>query len=203
MSRATAARTAGGIVCLLLAVVAVLLARDVWHVHSALVNGDARSAVVRPDDRTWSARTTVPFDLATRVLGVRDDVAFRALVARARTMTAPPPNPEAQRRRAPVEQALAVAETDPDHVRASEAANLLGVLYSTDPNEPDQSAAERALAEFTKAVQLDPGNETAKANLELLLQQSSGSQLRGRKGAASGELPGQSGAGLRKGGNGY
>jgi hypothetical protein len=203
MSRATAARTAGGLACLLLAAAAVLLARDVWRVHSALVNGDARAAVVQPDQQTWSAETTMPFNLARRLLDVRDDLAFRALVAHAATMTAPPPNPAAQRRRAPVEEALAVAETDPDRARASEAANLLGVLYSTDPNQPGQSAAQKAVAEFTKAVQLDPGNETAKTNLELLLQQSSGDQLRGRKGAASGELPGQNGAGLRAGGNGY
>jgi hypothetical protein len=203
MSRATAARAAGGIVCLVLAVAAVLLARDTWHVHSALVDGDLRAAVTPVDQKTWSADTTVPFDLGSRLLGVRDDLAFRQLVARAHAVSAPPANPQAQRRRAPIEEALAVTESDPDHVRASEAANVLGVLYSSDPSLPGRPAAEKALAEFTNAVRLDPNNETAKANLELLLQQSSGDMLRGRKGAASGELPGNNGAGLRAGGNGY
>jgi hypothetical protein len=203
VSRATFVRAVGGTACLALAVFAVLLARDVWHVSGALVAGDRRAQVAKIEGRAWSAETTVPFDLARRLLGVRDDLAFRSTVAQAHSMTAVPTNDAARRRRLPVEEALVIEESDANRTRASEAANLLGVIYSTEPNEPDRSAAEKALAEFVKAVALDPGNETAKANLELLLQQSSGDQLRGRKGASAGEKPGKSGAGRRAGGNGY
>lgn len=203
MSRRTGIRAAGGLVCLFLAVVAVLLARDVWHVQHALDSGDARANVTPVDPRSWSAATTLPFDLAPRLLGVREDVAFRALLAQARTMKTTPVNDAQTRRRLPVKEALIAAESDSDHVRASEAANMLGVIYSTDPDEPDEPAAQKALEEFAKAVQLDPNNETAKANLELLIQQGSGKTLRGRKGASSGELPGHGGAGRRAGGRGY
>jgi hypothetical protein len=203
MSRGTAARGVAGIACLVLAAIAVLLARDVWHVESALEDADTRVSVTKLDPTAWSAATTLPFALAPRLLGVRDDVAFRRLLARARTMTARPSNDDEVRRRLPVKEALLVAEQDADHTRASEAANMLGVIYSTDPNEPDKPAVEKALAEFVTAVQLDPTNETAKANLELLLRQSSGNSLRGRKGAAAGEVPGKSGAGRRAGGHGY
>jgi hypothetical protein len=203
VSRLTALRAAGGAVCLALAVFAVLLARDVWHVHTGLATGDARDRLTPVDTRSWSADTLVPGGLARSVLGVGDDLAFRALMARGRTMTAPATNDQARRRRFPVEEALALEEQDPDRVRASQAANLLGIFYSTDPNEPNRPAAQKALAEFVTAVRLDPTNETAKSNLELMLEQSAADRLRGRKGASAGEAPGNAGAGRRQGGNGY
>jgi hypothetical protein len=201
MSRATAIRGAAGIVCLALAFAAVLLARDVWHVQSALRSGDARAQATPVASSAWSAGTTVPLDAARRLLGVRDDLAFRALVAQARALSARPVNDEQVRRRLPLKLSLLRAENDRDRTRASEAANLLGVIYSTDPS--DRSAAERSLKEFVNAVRLNPGNEVAKRNLELLLRQGGQDPLRGRKGASAGEEPGHAGAGLRRGGRGY
>ena len=203
MRFATAARAAAGIVCLALALVAVLLARDVWHVESALRTGDARVQVTPIDPSAWSAHTTLPFDVARRLLGVRDDLDFRMSLARGRAMTARPSNDAAVRRRLPVKVALLAHEESRDPVRASEAANLLAVIYSTDANEPDKPAAAKALQEFVKAVGLDPNNETAKANLELLLRQAGGDSLRGQKGASAGEKPGNTGAGRRAGGHGF
>jgi hypothetical protein len=201
MSRGTAVRGAAGIVCLALALLAVLLARDVWHVQSALRSADARAQVAPVGPDAWAADTRVPFDTARRLLGVRDDLAFRALVAQARASTERPVNDEEVRRRLPLKLELLREENDPDRARAAEAAGLLGLLYSTDPN--DRAAAERTLKEFVNAVRLDPGNETAKRNLELLLRQGGQDPLRGRKGASSGEEPGHAGAGLRQGGRGY
>ena len=203
MRSATAARAAGGSVCLALALFAVLLARDVWRVESALRTGDARAQVTAIDASAWLADTALPFDVARRVLGVRDDVGFRMAVARARTMTARPSNDVAVRRRLPVKLALVGYEQGRDRVRASVAANALGVIYSTDPDQPDKPAAATALDEFVKAVGLDPNDATAKTNLELLLRQAAGGSLRGRKGASAGEKPGNAGAGRRAGGRGY
>jgi hypothetical protein len=203
MSRATAIRGAAGIACLTLATFVVLLARDTWRVESALQSGDTRAQVTPIGTNAWSADVILPFDLARRLLGVRDDLSFRATETLARSMTAQPANDTDVRRRLPAKEALLLAEHDANHARASVAANLLGVIYSTDPNDPDKPAAVKALAEFVNAVALDPNNATAKSNLELFLRQSSGDQLRGRKGAAAGEVPGKSGAGRRAGGNGY
>lgn len=203
MSRATAIRGSAGIVCSALAVLAVLLARDVWHVQSALRSGDARAQVTPLDPSAWSADTTLPLDAARRLLGVRDDLAFRALVAQARALSARPVNDAQVRRRLPVKLSLLLAENDRDRARASEAANLLAVIYSNDPGGSDRSAAQTSLKEFGNAVRLNPGNETAKRNLELLLRQGGQDPLRGKKGASAGEEPGHAGAGLRQGGRGY
>ena len=203
MSSATVARAAAGIACLAVSAVAVLLARDVWHVENAIRDGDARAQVTPIDASAWSADTTLPFDVARRLLGLRDDLDFRTSLTHARAMTARPSNDAEVRRRLPTKATLLAAEEDPNHVRAAAAANVLGVISSTDPNEPDKPAAEKALEEFVKAVRLDPNNVTAKANLELLLRQGAGDNLRGRKGASAGEVPGRSGAGRRAGGRGY
>lgn len=203
MSFATAARAAGGLVCLALAVLAILLARDVWHVQGALQDGDARAQLATVGAGAWSTDTTLPFDLARRLLDVRDDLGFRTTLTQARAISGPPANPAEAARRLPVKAALSAAEADPDHVRASAAANVLGVIYASDPRDSGASPATKALEEFVKAVQLDPNNETAKLNLELLLRQAGSDSLRGRKGASAGEVPGSSGAGRRAGGHGY
>jgi hypothetical protein len=203
VSRATAIRGVGGIACLALATLAVLLARDVWRVEGALRSGDVRSQVTAVPAGAWAADTILPFDLARRLLGVRDDLAFRSTEALARTMTGTPANDTEVQRRLPVKEALIVGQGDSNGVRASVAANLLGIIYSTDPSDPSKPSAVKALDQFVLAVELDPNDETAKTNLELFLRQASGDQLRGRKGASAGQVPGHSGAGRRAGGNGY
>jgi hypothetical protein len=203
MSRATAIRGVAGIACLTLATFTVVLARDMWRVERALKSGDTRAQVTSIGTTAWSADTIVPFDLARRLLGVRDDLSFRATETLARGMTGQPANDTDVRRRLPAKEALLILERDANHARASVAANLLGVIYSTDPNDPEKPAAIKALEQFVAAVGLDPNNATAKSNLELFLRQSSGDKLRGRKGAAAGEVPGKSGAGRRAGGRGY
>ena len=202
MSRRTAIRTAGGVLCLVLAALAVLLARDMWRVENALEDGDRRARTTTVDSGVWSVDTTLPFGLARDVLDADDDFAFRSFLARGRTQTARPVNDAEVRRRLPIKRALEGLAAELDPVRAAAAVNLLGVIYSTDPNDPDRPAAEKALEAFVRAVQLDPNNEVAKANLELFLQQQDPGLL-GRRGASAGEVPGHAGAGLRAGGRGY
>ena len=88
-------------------------------------------------------------------------------------------------------------------VAASAAANLLGVLFFTDPDDPENSPAERAVGAFQDATLADPANASAKANLELILRQLSTSQLKGRSSPGGGDKGGRGGAGLAPGGKGY
>jgi hypothetical protein len=199
----TAARAASGVACLALALLALLLARDAWRVESALRAGDSRARLSAAGDGAWSAETTLPSGAVRRLLGVGDDLEFRSAIVAGRAARERPASDADVRRRLPAKAALLHAENDSDDVRAAAAANLLGVLYSTDPDDPDRSAAVKAYEEFAKAVRLDPDNEAAKLNLELVLHQQDADRLRGRKGSASGERPGQSGAGRRAGGHGY
>lgn len=73
---------------------------------------------------------------------------------------------------------------DDNHRRSSVAANLLGILAFVDATTADNSSTpvERSIFEFQDAIHLDPGNDEAKANLELVFQrQSVPNTLRGRQ----------------------
>jgi hypothetical protein len=90
-----------------------------------------------------------------------------------------------------------------ERLRRSRAANLSGVLLAENA-ALDQSTAPRylqlALEAFQSAVRLDPGNDEAKFNLELLMALLAGQQssVRGTPGQ-----PGASGAGSNPAGSGY
>jgi hypothetical protein len=73
---------------------------------------------------------------------------------------------------------------DSDRRRASSASNLLGILALVDAaTAPGGNVPiDRSVFEFQDAVRLDPANEQAKTNLELLYQQSTyKSSVRGRE----------------------
>ena len=96
-----------------------------------------------------------------------------------------------------------MSRTTTNAVAASAAANLLGVLFFTDTDDPENSPAERAVGAFQDATLADPANASAKANLELILRQLSTSQLKGRSSPGGGDKGGRGGAGLAPGGKGY
>ncbi len=202
-------RRAGvGIACLGLAVLAALLARDVWHVEKALRDGDARAATAPVDRRSWEAAQTLPFGVAEHLLASEDDVAFRALLARAtRLARNVEPGPDAARGRAPVEAALArIEKGDQDTSRAAQAALLLGVLVFSDPEDPYnrvETPSEKAGARFRAALILDPALDEAKRNLELMLQEEREQKQEGPQSRAGGNRGGQGGAGLAPAGGGY
>ena len=189
-----------------LACAAALLAADVRSWQDTLRN-----------DGSYDVSTRIPFSLAERLLGVRDDVAARqAIVQFERIAGAAITGDDALQTGAALaraEAALADIARGPDRVRASQAETLLGILVftavgqNTDPfpNEragpgPDQVA--EAVLDFQNAVRDDPANANAKYNLELVIrslaaqgvrvgtaqQGSSGSV--GRRGAGGG-IPGQ------------
>jgi hypothetical protein len=119
-------------------------------------------------------------------------------------LAAAPPDQSGASPRGPAETALGqVSRTETIPVAAAAAANLLGVLFFTDPDDPESSPAERAIGAFQDAVLLDPSNEVAKANLEMILRQLSSSEIKGRSSPGGGDRGGKGGAGLAPGGKGY
>ncbi len=161
--------------CLALAAIAALAARDAGAWQSSLRAGDV--AASQGGTPSWTPDELAPFGFAHRLLGIDDDLAFRRAVAlfhRAHTGIPSFDNGlqgSALRVAAEVELARAI-RSDPNGARASAAANLLGVLSVLDATSPagSQTPIERSIFEFQDAIHLDPSNEQAKANLELLYQ---------------------------------
>ncbi len=177
MTRRRAILGAAAALCLALAVVAVLAARDVASWHRALRAGDVEAAAATPGARlSWRAAEVAPFGLGRRLLGVDDDLAFRRAVAlfqRAHTeIPSFDTGLEGTALRVQAEAALArVVRSDRNRARASAAANLLGVLAVLDSEPADGSTTiARGVFEFEDAIHLDPANEQAKTNLELVYQ---------------------------------
>jgi hypothetical protein len=201
-------RVAAGIACLALAAFAVLLARDVWRVEKALKDGDARSEATHVERRSWEAAQAIPFGLAEKMLAAEDDVIYRDLAARAILLARNHiPGPVQGRQRATVEAALTRIEREDGNAdRASQAALLTGVLVFADPEDPNrrtETPSEKAAARFRAAVLLDPTNDEAKRNLELMLQQEREQNRRGPRSSGGGSQPGAGGAGLAPAGGGY
>ena len=190
--------------CLVVAVLALALARDVWLWDKAVQDADRRAQATVVGPETWDAATVLPGDPARSLLGIDDDLDFRRLYVHGAALAASVPEASGASPRGPAENALGqVSRTESNPVAASAAANLLGVLYFTDPDDPEASPAERAVGAFQDAVLLDPSNESAKGNLELVLRQLSSSEIKGRSSPGGGDRGGKGGAGLAPGGKGY
>ena len=161
--------------CLTLATLAALAARDAGAWESSLRAGDVAAAP--RGTGSWTPAQLAPFGLARRLLGIDDDLEFRrAVAAFHRAQTGIPSfdnglQGTALRVEAEAELARAIGN-DKNPARASAAANLLGVLSAIDATSPaaSQTPIERSIFEFEDAIHLDPGNEQAKTNLELLYQ---------------------------------
>lgn len=165
----------GAALCLALATIAVLAARDAGAWGSSLRAGDV--AASQPSVPSWTPGQLAPFGLTRALLGVDDDLAFRrAVLAFHRARTGIPSfdnGLEGTALRVEAEAALARSiRSDPNSARASAAANLLGVLSVIDATSPagSQTPIERSIFEFLDAIHLDPDNEQAKTNLELIYQ---------------------------------
>lgn len=162
--------------CAVLAVAAALLARDVGRRHDALRAGDIAAAGGAGD---WSVDETLPFAPARRLLGLDDDLAFREALMRFRRARnrVPEFQQSAAGQTTRLEAQTALAHTiriDRDRARASAASNLLGILSVLDAAAAARggdNSADRAIFAFRDAVTLDPRNEQAKTNLELLYVQ--------------------------------
>ena len=119
----------------------------------------------------------LPLHVARSLLGVDDDLELRrTLLLFRRAYTGIPSHDQSTagtELRAQAEVALGrLIRDESDASRASAAANLLGVLAFVDslPGASQTSTpVDRSIVEFQNAIRLDPGNDDAKANLELAL----------------------------------
>ncbi len=206
---------------LALAATLVLFARDTWHWERAVHDADARAALAPISPAAWNVNTALPAGVARRLLGLDDDLAFRRASMQAIRTASHFPTTKTQKQRSILETALArIVRSDPDPVRASRAADYLGVLLYTDPPSPDQAAnpygdstqggpssqqtpEQKALAQFVNAVRLDPGDDNAQRNLERMLRQPLPPPRRGVPQPGGGERFGHKGSGARSAGRGY
>jgi hypothetical protein len=173
------------------AVLAVLLARDVRSWRDAVVQGDAVYAVA-PPRATWTPSTLLGGASET-LLGIGDDLELRRALQLYREAEATPNRldtaVERQSLRAQAARALARASNG---THASQAETLLGILAYDGTN-----GADAAIANFTNAVRADPSNAAAKFDLELMLR------LTAAQGSRSGAGPGGAfGRGGRRGAGG-
>jgi hypothetical protein len=146
------------------ALVAAVLAHDLRAVRDAVRADDAhyRARSGRPD---WRSSAWLPVE---RLVGARADLEQRRALVLARRALAPASAFGGQERlgeQARAERALAAIVQGADAAKASQAADLLGVLAFSGTR-----GAQRGLAAFQQAYRADPRNEVAKYNLELALR---------------------------------
>ena len=203
--------------CVIVAVFLALVAVDVARSHSTIPDDDVRFAAGAPTSG-WSPQPLAPFGAGERVLGVRDDVAFREMlrVLRASKLldyTVSDPM-LAIRRTELAERLESIVVHDRDPVLRSRASNLLGVVAVASWNSTPQQGTQQldrselllaAIASFEQAIALDPENDDAKYNLQLMLQRGQGllptEAAAGRNPSPGGR--GSRGAGAGAPGSGY
>ena len=202
--------------CLVGAVLCALVAVDVGRWRSTIPADDVRFATGAPTNG-WKPSTLAPFRAGERLLAVGDDVEFRRMLlllrsSRLRDVTVSDPV-LALRRTELTERLERIAVHDPDPVLRSRAASLLGVVSIAAWNSAPAVGSQQdrselllaAVADFEQAIDLDPDNDDAKYNLQLMLQRGEGllptEAAAGRNPAAGGK--GSRGAGAGAPGSGY
>jgi hypothetical protein len=191
-----AAETILCVASIALAVLITLVLVQVRTWQRGLIRGDALFAATPlpatvnptgvppalPPPMVWPLPQGAGAGLAERLLGVGDDVAFRRALALYRAAL---PNANEQQqfeydrelptKRIRAQRALAaVSVDDPDSRIRSRAANMLGILLRGQPT-PTDPAEQRTqilgvIGLFRTAIRLDPGDDAAKLNLELVLR---------------------------------
>jgi hypothetical protein len=136
----------------------------------------------------WHADALLPGDPVPRLIGVRDDLAYRRALQR---WVLARPGQEARNQhdltlRADADAQLTlVAEAGATAETRSRAATLRGVLALDEARSSGPrggAAIERSLDQFRTAIRLDPANSQAKYDLELVLRLArSAPQQRGRR----------------------
>lgn len=203
--------------CLVLGVGLALVAVDVARLRTAIEADDVRVTAGAPTGG-WSPRALAPFATGERTLGVRDDLAFRRmlrLLRESRLLDLTVSDPVLAIRRTELAERLeSIVVHDPDPILQSRASSLLGVVSvvswnSTPPQGTQQLDRSEllvaAIASFEQAIGLDPENDDAKYNLQLMLQRGEGllptEAAAGRNPSAGGK--GSRGAGAGAPGSGY
>jgi hypothetical protein len=189
------------------ALLLALAALDVLGWQKALERGDRSFAAGR--GARWAATTRLPADPAGRALGVGSDLALRRAVASFvvadETGRGYDNGLTRSRVRATAETRLTEVAIGRRSADASQADVLLGVLATSGgATAGGETADERARDLFATAVRLDPQNEAAKRNLELVLRRMQAIATRTGAGNGSGlSGHGRRGAGAGSPGRGY
>jgi hypothetical protein len=160
-------------VLVVVAIVASLLAADVRAWPVSLERGDAAYAIA-PRQARWSPATHLG-DFAENLLGVSDDVAARVALRRYSQVAGLHQHLndalEVQTEREAAINALAGPASAADPRLAAQARTLLGILtFSEASSGGGISQTDAAIADFTDAIRVDPGDSAAKFDLELLLR---------------------------------
>lgn len=169
-------RKAAPIVGLLaLALVAALVARDAAAVQRAFDRSDLAFEAQPSAERLWKIDARIP--LVERSLAIEDDLVYRRALRAYAVDARRAENPYDFSRpafRAEAQATLGSAERSGLAAPLrSKAAMLQGVLtFEESIADPvnGSNLVRRALGDFTRAIQIDPSNEEAKYNLELLLR---------------------------------
>jgi hypothetical protein len=199
---------AAAALCIALATLLAFLAADVRAWPETFREGDFEYRAQPRGKKPWVGRDRLPFQPARRLLDVHDDVVFRRAIRLYDISTQESfgsgfrstPRPVTPARR--LLRVIDEGHEDP-RVR-SRAANFLGALAYSRGAFLDEAFARQALRFFRRAVQLDPTNEEAKFNLELMMYTSPEDPSQRRGGGGGGRAtPDSGGAGSTPPGRGY
>ncbi|MDH4103989.1 MAG: hypothetical protein OEW52_13975 [Thermoleophilia bacterium] len=184
------------------AIVLAVLAVDVLRLPGKVERGDVLfEAAPRRQKTPWSGIDSLPGWPATRLLDTGDDLAYRR--AMARFVRVEPGKveiygPRLENLHGKVQLELTEGSaSDSNPERRAQFLNLLAAMalghYSSDPDE-SANTLRKAIFTLRSAVQIDPGNEDAKLNLELALRSAKAAYLPGTdptEGSDEGTLSGQ------------
>ncbi len=166
-------RPVAAVALAVVAVLAALLAADVRGWPAALDRGDALYAIA-PARAQWTAPGRLG-GLAGSILGTAGELSSRralALYAKAIVDQATLPfQEEVETARVYATAALAAPAASGDAAIASQARTLQGVLAADAASRGGGvSQVDAAIGDFIEAIRLEPENEAAKFDLELLLR---------------------------------
>lgn len=208
MSRRDIASLVAGFVCLALAAALALFARDVRAWPQAFREGDTLYRAQPAGARPWESPDRIAFRPAERLLDVRDDVAFRRAIRLYQLSRAGASSIGFRGSIAPSEPArrlfLRIDRRGANPRLRSRALNFLGVMSYNGGAFIDASFSRQASRLFRRAILLDPANEEAKFNLELMMFTSPENPASREGGGGGGRArPDAGGAGLTPPGRGY
>ena len=166
----------GALASFAVAAVAFAVAADVSRWQSALEADDVRYRAAAEAPNLWQPDELLGRRVATRLLGIEDDVEFRHAVRTlrlGRIEGAYSGDPrQALLRTEALARLTAVVEQRGEAGRRAAARNLRGVLSlaaSSSEYEDRDALLRGAVLDFEKAIALDPENADAKHNLEMSL----------------------------------
>jgi hypothetical protein len=194
------ALVAGAVMCLVVAAALFAFAADAGRWRTTLRVDDVRFRTSPDAEDLWHPDETLPYGLSATILGVRDDVRFREalrMVRLSRLDLGATSDPRLALARGDARARLQeIAGSGGDRRIRSRAMGLLGVLSfaSALADSRDQFVhIQDAIATYQSAIDLDPTNDEAKANLELALQRGRGLNP-SESGGGANPSPGGSGA---------